>query len=157
MVSLMYVGAYIVADRYIRRYMHLPSNLPTFARPLIYRAKIVSSSKKSRKPGCRSEDPQAFARAELSRRAFSISLFYMKIYKNCISLIFSPARNLLFSLLFATLPPGRNRHGRFPRRDLSRFRADYSSRRAANNDFARIHVVESSRLIARAPDRIASG
>lgn len=29
--SLMYVGAYIVADRYIRRYMHLPSNLPTFS------------------------------------------------------------------------------------------------------------------------------
>jgi len=146
MVSLMYVGAYIVADRYIRRYMHLPSNLPTFARLPIYRAKIVSSSKKSRKPGCRSEDPRALREARL--------LYIIILWENLQESYLWYSRSLGIRLSFLTFFPRENRHS-LPR-DLLVF-ARIIRARAANNDFARIHVVQSSCLIARAPDRIASG
>lgn len=124
MVSLMYVGAYIVTDRYIRRYMHLPSNLPTFARPPIYRAKIVSSSKKSRKPGCRARRRSAsVASGFLEARASFISLFYQKIYKSCISDILARSR-FASSTLFRRFSRRGNRPG--VNRESPRFRADYS-------------------------------
>lgn len=161
MFSLMYVGAYIVADRYIRRYMHLPSNLPTFARPPIYRAKIVPPSGKSRKSGFRA----ARIRAASGFRSGASPLhhYFMRKFIRVASLILSFARSLArgspppLSPLFRVFFP---RKEKSPRYGFSLFRAlaRIIRARAASNEFARIHV---ARVVApnceSAPDRIASG
>ena len=108
MVSLIYVGAYIVADRYIRRYMHLSSNLPTFARPPIYRTKIVSSSKKSH--DCHDCHEVAIRRIRERERISRLLYYYFMRKFEIKNRILAPSKFIFWCFFQNRI----NRHDRFP-------------------------------------------
>lgn len=133
--------------------MHLPSNLPTFARPLIYRTKIVSSrARKVESHDCHEAATRRVRerfRAGFQARVSSLYHYFLRKIKR---IWYSRS----FSLSFSIFPEGES--SRSLPRDIPVF-TRINSRVAINvnpREYPRGRVVAPN-CKSTAPDRITSG